>query len=161
MTGKVGAFDIGVLNIQTDDVLSAGIESTNFTAVRLKRDVLRRSSIGGIFTNRSVSLNGDGASQAYGLDGTFSFYENVQIVTYYATTSTPAANDRDASCYGRFSYRGDLYGLESSHLLIEDNFIPEVGFVKRGNIRRTFVRGQFNPRPQSIESVRQFFQRSF
>ena len=157
VTGKVGAFDVGALNIQTDDVSSAGIEATNFTAVRLTRDILRRSSIGGIFTNRSVSLNGDGASQAYGLDGAFSFYENVQIVTYYAKTSTPAANDRDASYYGRFSYRGDRYGLESSHLLIEDNFIPEVGFVKRGNIRRSFVRGQFNPRPQSIESVRQFF----
>ena len=157
VTGKVGAFDVGALNIQTDDVSSAGIEATNFTAVRLTRDILRRSSIGGIFTNRSVSLNGDGASQAYGLDGTFSFYENVQIVTYYAKTSTPAVNERDASYYGRFSYRGDLYGLESSHLLIEDNFIPEVGCVKRGNIWRTFVRGQFNPRPQSIESVRQFF----
>ena len=156
VTGKVGAFDVGALNIQTDDVSSAGIESTNFTVVRLKRDVLRRSTIGGIFTNRSVSLLGDGASQAYGFDGAFSFYENVQIVTYYAKTKTPAANERDTSYYGRFSYRGDLYGLESSHLLIEDNFIPEVGFVKRGNIRRTFVRGQFNPRPQSIESVRQF-----
>ena len=157
VTGKVGAFDVGALNIQTDDVSSAGVEATNFTAVRIARDVLRRSTIGGIFTNRSVSLNGDGASQAYGLDGTFSFYENVQIVTYYAKTSTPAANERDASYYGRFSYRGDLYGLESSHLLIEDNFIPEVGFVKRSNMRRSFVRGQFKPRPQSIESVRQFF----
>ena len=156
VTGKVGAFDIGALNIQTDDVLSAGIESTNFTAVRLKRDVLRRSTIGGIFTNRSVSLLGDGASQAYGLDAEFSFYENVHFVTYYAKTKTPAASERDTSYYGRFNYRGDLYRLESSHLLIEDNFIPAVGFVKRGNIRRTVAGGQFSPRPQSIESVRQF-----
>ena len=156
VTGKVGAFDVGALNIQTDDVPTAGIESTNFTALRLKRDILRRSTIGGIFTNRSVSRARDGASQAYGIDGSFSFYENVQVITYYATTRTSQANGHDTSYYGRFAYRGDRYSMESSHLLIEDNFVPEVGFVKRGNIRRTFARAAFSPRPRSIESVRQF-----
>ena len=48
---------------------------TNFTAVRVKRDILRRSSVGGILTNRSVSLAGDGSNQAYGVDGIFSFYD--------------------------------------------------------------------------------------
>ena len=154
VTGKVGRFDVGALNIQTEDVPTAGIESTNFTALRLKRDILRRSSIGGIFTNRSVSLLHEGASQTYGIDGGFSFYENVQIVTYYA--KTPQANGRDTSYYGRFGYRGDRYSVESSHLLIEEDFVPEVGFVKRSNVRRTFARAAFSPRPHSIESVRQF-----
>ncbi len=66
VTGKVGAVDVGVLTIQTDDALATGAESTNFTVVRMKRDILRRSSIGGIFTNRSVSLSGDGSSRTYG-----------------------------------------------------------------------------------------------
>jgi len=156
VTGKVGAFDVGALNIQTDDVPTAEIASTNFTALRLKRDILRRSTIGGIFTNRSVSRVRDGASQAYGIDGSFSFYENVQVVTYYATTRTLEADGHDTSYYGRFAYRGDRYSAESSHLVIEENFVPEVGFVKRSNIRRTFARAAFSPRPQSIESVRQF-----
>ena len=156
VTGKVGAFDVGALNIQTGDVPTAGIESTNFTALRLKRDILRRSTIGGIFTNRSVSRVRDGASQAYGIDGSFSLYENVQVITYYATTKTPQAHGHDTSYYGRFAYRGDRYSMESSHLLIEENFVPEVGFVKRANIRRIFARAAFSPRPRSIESVRQF-----
>ena len=62
VTGKVGAFDVGALNIQTDDVSSAGIEATNFTAVRLTRDILRRSSIGGIFTTRSAQTFGSAGS---------------------------------------------------------------------------------------------------
>ena len=156
VTGKIGAFDVGALTIQTDDAPTAGIESTNFTALRLRRDILRRSSIGGIFTNRSVSLLQEGASQAYGIDGSFSFYENVQVVTYYAKTKTPGVKGRDTSYYGRFAYRGDRYSAESSHLFIEKDFVPEVGFVKRSNIRRTFARAAFSPRPQSIESVRQF-----
>ena len=46
VTGKVGAVDVGVLTIQTDDALAAGAASTNFTVVRMKRDVLRRSAVG-------------------------------------------------------------------------------------------------------------------
>ena len=38
----------------------AELQTTNFTVLRVKRDILRRSTIGGIFTNRSVSLLGDG-----------------------------------------------------------------------------------------------------
>ena len=155
VTGKVGAFDVGALNIQTDD-LGSNVESTNFTAVRLRRDVLRRSSIGAIFTNRSISLVGDGSSRAYGVDGVFSFYDNVEFITYVAKTETPGLNERDLSYQGRFGYNGDRYGVTADHLVVEDNFIPEVGFVRRDNFRRTNVSGRFSPRPRSIAMVRQF-----
>ena len=69
------------MNIQTDDEAVSGAEMTNLTVVRVKRDILRRSSLGAIFTNRSVSLVGDGSSQAYGADATFSLYENVSLVS--------------------------------------------------------------------------------
>ena len=156
VTGKVGSFDVGGLNIHTDEVRISGATPTNFTALRVKRDILRRSSIGGIFTNRSVSLVGDGSSQAYGVDGIFSFYDNLELLTYLAKTRTPGISERDTSYQGRFRYNGDRYGLTADHLVVEDNFIPEVGFVRRDNLRRTNVTGRFSPRPRSIESVRQF-----
>ena len=59
VTGKIGAFDVGALNIQTDEDTLADAEMTNVTVVRVKRDILRRSTVGGIFTNRSVALAGD------------------------------------------------------------------------------------------------------
>ena len=34
--------------------------------------------------------------------------------------------------------------------------MPEVGFRRRDNIRRTFGEGRFSPRPRSIDAVRQF-----
>jgi len=42
------------------------------------------------------------------------------------------------------------------HLLVGENFRPEVGFLRRDNFRRTYVSGRFSPRPRSIASVRQF-----
>ena len=156
LTGKVGAFDVGALNIQTDEEETSRAVPTNFTVVRLKRDILRRSSIGALFTNRSVSVTGDGSNQAYGADATFSFYDNVNILAYVAKTSTPGLDGEDLSYQGRFVYAGDRYGFQAEHLLVEDNFEPEVGFLRRHNFRRSYATGRFSPRPRSIEAVRQF-----
>ncbi len=158
VTGKVGQFDVGALNIHTGDETISASDPTNFTVVRLRRDLLRRSSVGAMFTNRSVSRVAPGASQAYGVDGTFAFFENVSFITYLARTRvpSPAYEGRDTSYQGKFEYAADRYGLQVDHLLVEDNFLPEVGFLRRDNFRRTYVSGRFSPRPASIESVRQF-----
>ena len=156
LTGKVGDFSVGALNIQTDDVEDSGVTGTNFTVLRLKRDVLRRSSIGGVFTSRSVSLEGEGSNQAFGVDGAFSFYDNVNFNGYYARTQTPGLEGEDDSYQAAFTYNGDLYALGVDHLLVGDNFNPEVGFLRRTDFRRTFVQARFSPRPSSLELVRRF-----
>ncbi len=158
VTGKMGPFDVGALNIHAGDEVVSATEPTNFTVVRLRRDILRRSSVGGMFTNRSVSRVAPGASQAYGVDGTFAFFENVSLISYFAKTQVPSPEyeGKDTSYQGKFEYAADRYGLQVDHLLVEDNFLPEVGFLRRDNFRRTYVSGRFSPRPASIESVRQF-----
>ena len=156
LTGKVGDFSLGAINIQSDDAPAANALSTNFTVLRVKRDILRRSRVGGIFTGRSVSISGDGSNQAYGLDAAFSFYDNLNFNGYYARTRTPGLEGDDASYQAAFSYEGDLYGLRVDHLLVGDNFNPEVGFLRRDDFRRTFVQAQFSPRPRGIVAVRQF-----
>ena len=156
LTGKVGNFSVGALNIQTDDVAGTSAASTNFTVVRLKRDILRRSRIGGIFTGRSVSTEGDGSNAAFGLDAAFAFYDNVNFNGYYARTRTPGLEGDDESYQAAFTYNGDRYALGVDHLLVGDNFNPEIGFLRRDDFRRTFVQAQFSPRPASIDAVRQF-----
>jgi hypothetical protein len=164
LTGKVGDFNVGALNIQTDDIQASdtsdsGIRGTNFTVLRVKRDILRRSSVGGIFTSRSVSVEGDESNQAVGVDGAFSFYDNVNFSGYYARTQTPtpdgALDGNNDSYQTKFVYNGDLYAVGVDHLLVGENFNPEVGFLRRTDFRRTFAQGQFSPRP-SLALVRQF-----
>ena len=156
LTGKAGKFSIGALNIQADDAPDANALATNFTVLRMKRDILRRSRIGGIFTGRSVSTVGDGSNEAYGLDAALSFYDYVNFSGYYARTQTPGLEGDNASYQGAFNYTGDLYGLQLDHLLVGDNFNPEVGFLRRDDFRRTFTSARFSPRPTSIGAVRQF-----
>ena len=156
LNGKVGDFSVGVLNIQTADEPSVEALSTNFTVIRVSRDVLRRSRIGGIFTGRSVSTVADGSNQAFGVDGAFSFYDNLNINGYYAKTQTQGLQGEDESYQAALTYNGDLYAFQVDHLLVGDNFNPEVGFLRRDDFRRTFATGQYSPRPRSIEAVRQF-----
>jgi hypothetical protein len=156
LTGKADKFTIGALNIQTDDAPGAGAVATNFTVLRVKRDILRRSRIGAIFTDRSVSTVGHGSNDVYGVDAAFSFFDNVNFNGYYARTKTPGLKGNDASYQAAFSYNGDLYRFQIDRLLVGDSFNPEVGFLRRNDIRRTFTQAQYRPRPKSIAAVRQF-----
>ena len=62
LTGKVGSYGVGAMNIETRDDDVSRTPRTNFTVLRLKRDILRRSTIGAIVTNRSQSTVMPGAS---------------------------------------------------------------------------------------------------
>ncbi len=156
VTGKVGGFGVGVMNIETGEEPLSATPATNFTVIRVKRDVLRRSTIGAIFTNRSQSVVADGANQTYGVDAGFSLYQNVSLGGYYAKTATPGRSGDDESYQGRFDYGGDRYGARAEYLVVGDNFNPEVGLVRRDDFKRTFGSLRFSPRPRSIKAVRQF-----
>jgi hypothetical protein len=157
LTGKVGKYGLGIMNIQASDEETSGTQPTNFSVVRVKRDILRRSSVGAMFTNRSVSAAVPGSNQAYGVDAAFSFYQNVGVGAYYARTETTGGLHRDNDSYqGLVDYGGDRYGAHLEYLKVGDNFNPEVGFVARDNFGRTFATARFSPRPKSIKAVRKF-----
>ena len=156
LTGKIGNFDIGALTINTDADEFTNIESTGFSVLRVKRDIFKRSSIGAIITDRSESLVGNGSSQLYGIDGAFDFLEDFSIDTYLAKTDSPGLKDKDKSYMGNVAYDGDRYGLSSGYLVVEDNFNPEIGFIRRDNFKQYAGSARFSPRPTSIESIRRF-----
>jgi TolB-like protein len=156
LTGKVGNFSIGTLNIQTDESGDAEALATNFTVIRVKRDIFRRSRIGVIFTGRSVSTVSSGSNEVYGLDAAFSFFDNVNFNGYYAQSRTSDLSDDNTSYQAAFNYTGDLYSFQLDHLLVDRDFNPEVGFMRRADFRRTFTSFDFKPRPQAIRAVRQF-----
>ncbi len=162
VTGRAGAYSVGLVNIQTGDSATADASSTNFAVVRLKRDILRRSNVGVIYTRRNQLLDGVGVNQVYGADLNFRFYENVGLSTYYARTDTPGLEGSDASYRGKFEYVGDRYGIEVEHLTVDEQFNPEIGFVRRDDFRRNFAQLRFSPRPRSIPWLRRLiYQGSF
>ncbi len=156
MTGKAGPYSIGVLDIQTGDESHLGTRSTNFGVVRIKRDILRRSAIGVLMTSRSLNSSGVGSNQLYGVDGVFAFYQNLNINTYLAKTTTPGKSGSDLSYRAQLDYGADRYGLQVEHMLMDDNFNADVGFARRTRFRRDSAYARFSPRPKSVPGVRKF-----
>ena len=146
--GKVGAFDVGAMNIRTGPGEALDLGSTDFTVLRLRRDVFERGSIGMLFANRSRSVVAEGSNQTYGVDGNMSVGD-VFLSGYYAATRTPGFTDDDNSYQASFSYNGDLRGASIEHLRVGDNFNPEVGFLRRWDFRQTAASVRFSPRPES------------
>jgi hypothetical protein len=155
LSGTVDKVAIGALNIQTADMASAGAVTTNFSVLRLKRSILRRSNVGFILTNRSPTIGGASSNQVFGADANFAFYRNVSLGSYYARTYTDLGQD-GSSYRGRFEYAHDRYGLSGDHLMVGKGFNPEVGFLRRTDFRRSTVTARFSPRPAGSALVRKY-----
>jgi len=134
----------------------SGTRETNFAVLRVRRDVGRRSTVGAMGTSRSVSASGSGDNQMYGADGTFTFFQNVYLAGYLARTSTTGLEGKDYSYRGNFSYAGDRYGVLVDRVAVEDNFNPEIGFLRRRAFRSSFGGVRFSPRPKQRQAIRQY-----
>jgi len=154
LSGKAGKFTFGAINVQTGDDDQAAIDSANFTVLRAKRDILRRSSVGGMFTHRTATPGRVGANDGYGVDAAMSFYQNVRFDTSLAATRTERRSGDNLSYRGFFDYNADKYGVQVEHLAVEPNFLPEIGFVRRTDMRRNFGQLRYSARPSGLGNVR-------
>ena len=157
VTGRVGNWTVGALNIETGDEPIGGFAPTNFTVARLKRNIMRRSSIGGIISNRDKSSVVKGSSNlAYGVDGLFSFFNDLSMGAYFARSDVDGRTTRNTSYQGRFDYAPDRWGVRADYLVVGANYSPEVGFTNRTNFRRRYLSGRFSPRPKQSKRVRKY-----
>ena len=158
LTGKVGGFGLGAMHIDTGDESVSNTPKTMFSVVRVKRDILRRSTIGAMLTRRSESAVVRGSQNlAYGADAAFSFFQNLNIAGYYARSETDGLKKDNTSYLTRADFTGDRYGASYQFLKVGDNFNPEVGFVRRDDFKRSFGLLRFSPRPRTrFKGVRQF-----
>ncbi len=156
--GRAGAYQMGLMNIQTGAVGGLDVESTNFSAFRIKRDIFSRSNIGVIVTHRNVSADGSGANSLYGMDGNFAPTDNVRINTFYMATSEPGVETghQAATYMGQFRYETDLIDVTAERLYLGEDFNPGMGFVRRRDFTKNGGSLQFSPRPRGIKAIRQF-----
>ena len=155
VTGKTGPFEVGALAITTDDKPSADAVATTFSALRLRRNILRRSSVGMIATGRWPGTSAGGDNGAAGLDADLRFFDNVEANLYWARTSSPGLRGEDASYRGRFNYGGDRYGFFVDRVVVGQNFNPEVGFVRRTDFAQNNIGARFSPRLRRGRAIRQ------
>ncbi len=151
-TGRVGPYSLGIIEMQTDSEL--GVRSNNFGVFRVKRDLLERSSVGAIFTNRQSSLAGD-YNRVFGIDSNFVFADNLNLQGFVAKTETPGLPGDDWSAFGRILWSSDSLLMGAEQLYVQRDFNAEIGFVPRPDQRKTTLQFGVKPRPDS-DLIRQF-----
>ncbi len=164
VSGRIGRYSLGVMNIQTGDLHSAvSPTATNFSVARLRTDVLRRSAIGAIFTRRSRTAQFDEPADTIGLDGSFNFYQNISFNTHWAVTENPGVSGGGNTSYrGQGQWNADRWGIQGEFAHVGDNFDPQVGFVRRDDFTKGRMFFRFSPRPRTrFRSVRKFSYQGF
>ena len=143
VSGRQGRTNLGLMNIQTDRV--GALPAQNFSVLRVKRDILARSSIGAIVTN----VQGGGrVNRVYGADASF-FLKRVWFLEGFVARMDETGAVRSSAGYARLAYRSDRLGAEYKLHTIGKTFRPAVGFVRRPDSRQHSALLQFSPRPAS------------
>lgn len=182
LSGKSGPYSIGVMSMQTEEKTVTTDEgtknfypSTNYTVLRVKRDVLKQSYIGviGTMINRAEKpdnpLAGDpendrfmnrrenymGAVDFAYNTNTFIKDKNFSVQGYLSATSTPDLEDGNIA--GRISvdYPNDLIDAYFFYHAVGSNFNPELGFLRRHGIREYNTALKYMPRV-NLPFIRKF-----
>ncbi|MBN2030674.1 carbohydrate binding family 9 domain-containing protein [bacterium] len=136
LTGRAGPYSIGLLSLQSEktDLDDGGqLPSTNYSVFRLKRDVGSNSSIGLMAVNKQESS--DTYGRTFGLDGIWNISQEIQLDGSVAKTFSPDINDKDAAFDVGFTLNKSWIDVGLGYTHIDSLFRPEMGFVRRRNIR--------------------------
>ena len=143
LTGRMGAYELGLLNIQTEETENQGPE--NNSVLRIKKDVLARSWIGGFFLNRQGPDRPD--NRVFGVDGLYRPLDDLTFNTFFAKSQTPGieGNNWLLRVEGQYDSRRVL--LIGTHADIQEDYQNDLGFTKRTGVRaeRFEMRPRFRP----------------
>lgn len=149
VSGKAGKFNVGVVNMQTDDYADR-IASTNFSVMRVSRDLPNRSSIGGIVTNRQGTGDLAGAGdhgRTFGVDGKWGIGPTTMVSGFFSKTDTPGVSESDHAFNLRSQTNRPKFDFNIGYQEVGGGFDPQIGFISRRGYRKpdAFLMTRFRP----------------
>jgi hypothetical protein len=155
ITGKMGPYGVGMLNVLTnefhdetdpDDIVD--VPHTNYSVLRLTRDLFSGSRIGLIGINKQ---DGDAYNRAGGFDFSYRPADNFDVRGLWAYTSdSDEADGSDNAWYVGSTWRNDLFRVGGSYTDIGEDFNPEVGYIRRKGMRQIRSDMRFTPWPRKF-----------
>jgi len=159
LNGKQGKYYLGALNIQTAAARGPGVPdapSTNWTVLRVSRDLFRRSRVGLILTNRTARGGAVSDNRVLGVDGTFYRGNAINVDGFLAAVSDAAIAGTGWAGRAAGAVDTDRYGLSATYLDVQEGFRPGIGFVSRRDVRRVSAAARYSPRPRAM-GIRRLF----
>lgn len=149
LSGRTAGLNIGALHIvesATENIVHAQPQ-TDYSVLRIAKELPNRSRIGGAFMRRASDVIGDW-NRTYAVDGQLGIGEAVSLTSFLARTETPGRNGRD--------HIWDLSGVVTTRDLrimaqareVGEDFNPELGFLPRNGHRYMQLFGMYYIRPE-------------
>ena len=177
MVGKLGQYHVGVLNMLTDEsfIEESGEEDdeesdttytvprTNFTVIRVRRDILKRGSIGMMLLNKEA-LDTTSYNRSMGFDGYFPISDRFTVSGTLSGTFEPSEGHENKFLYADrnfagnlgLEYQSDLWDFSLSYMDIGADFNPDMGFIRRVGFKLTDASMEYSPRPKGKSNIRQY-----
>ena len=138
LTGRAGKYSIAALSMFSQrTTMEDGVvfPTTNYTTLRVKRDISNDSHIGLMMLNQSA--NADDYSRALGLDGLWNITTAIRLDgSAVRSFESGLYNNQMAGDFG-FIYNKEWIDIDLRYTHIDSLFNPKMAFVRRPNIRHT------------------------
>src|SRR6056300_856309 len=139
VSGKIGQTNVGLLNMFTDEVPTTtdelDIVKNNYTVARVNHDfAATRSSIGGVFVNRSGIGNALEYNRVFAMDGKLGIGKKAQVSGYISKSTTPGitSNNHAFNFLAVYNWNGwnvrAGYTEETGFLHVDNHWVWESGF---------------------------------
>lgn len=144
VSGNVGDVSVGLLNITTDrkrflddDGRLTEEPRTNFSVVRVKKEVFPGASLGLIGLNKEP--RGSHYNRSVGLDWDLALGSRLSSEGFAAKTYTPGLGGDDRAYSADLIYQGPVVRLGETYKDFGNDFNPEMGFITATGIKRSLT----------------------
>jgi hypothetical protein len=139
VSGKVGDYNIGFLDVVTNMDDDLRLEKQNLVAARVSRNFWQQSYVGAMFAHGNP--NGEGQNTLLGLDARlatskFRGNKNLSLNLYGFRTEDEASHKSDHAEGFMLAYPNDRWFGCIAFKQIGENFDPALGFVPRTGMRK-------------------------
>ena len=157
LTGQAGAFDVGVLHVQTRE--EAATPGEDVSVMRLKRRFFQQSYIGGIYTRRAARGAGIADRHTAGVDfelatSTFLGRQNLVANGFLVKAPLPGATSEDLAIGMQLEFPNDPLDAQIEYREVQANYDAAVGFTRRVGFRQYNPRVSYSVRPRNHPVIR-------
>ncbi len=150
ITGQAAGLVIGGMWMRTSPF--DGAPGNDYGVLRVRKNVLRGSDIGGIVMMRDAVGDESSYNRVYGLDSYIRFPGEIDWSSYYVASESPAFDDGQYAWRTSINREGNFHHVKAGLMELGEGFTDDLGFFKRTGVRKYFVDWGVRPRPESFRT---------
>ncbi len=145
LTGRLGQWDVGALNMQTERLSS--IPAENFAVLRARRNLFGKSDVGVLLQNRAAT-DSTTWNRSVGVDANVRLGSGLIVNAYAARSDAPDTTRDGTAARAQVAYRGRLWNNSLMWKRVSQGFAPGIGFVRRRDFQQFYGTVGAHPRPR-------------